>query len=151
MIFSALSGWKILGAYRNHLITLIHVGYLISTTFLLSCVSLTQFIAEYGENLGVAYDIWYHLNSWSKLKLDYKWIVGDWSECSATCARGKLRRMHYRFPGTKNLALSPKNSLWLGRESISVRYTMVWGSPPCGKLLTFLLFPALGKNEYHLS
>lgn len=117
------------------MITLIHVGYLISTTFLLSCVSLTQFIAEYGENLGVAYDIWYHLNSWSKLKLDYKWIVGDWSECSATCARGKLRRMHYKFSLITKEFIVTRSREHFSTEYNGLRFSSLW------KTLNFSFVP----------
>ena len=46
-----------------------------------------QFIAVYGENTGVEYDLLYHVNH--HIELQYRWIVGDWSACSATCARGK--------------------------------------------------------------
>lgn len=49
-----------------------------------------MFIAVYGENTGVEYDLFYHVNH--HIKLQYRWIVGDWSVCSATCARGIQRR-----------------------------------------------------------
>lgn len=46
-----------------------------------------QFIAGHGENPGVEYDLLYHVNH--HITLQYRWIVGNWSACSATCARGK--------------------------------------------------------------
>ncbi|KAL9963366.1 hypothetical protein ACROYT_G026876 [Oculina patagonica] len=49
-----------------------------------------MFIAVYGENTGVECELLYHVNH--KIKLHYRWIVGDWSTCSATCAGGFQRR-----------------------------------------------------------
>ncbi|KAJ7351838.1 hypothetical protein OS493_035321 [Desmophyllum pertusum] len=48
-----------------------------------------MFVAVDGENAGVGYELQYQLNQ--NIKLNYRWIVGNWSTCSATCARGKLK------------------------------------------------------------
>ena len=47
-----------------------------------------KFVAVFGDNAGVEYDFLHHVNH--KINLQYRWIVGDWSICSATCARGKF-------------------------------------------------------------
>ncbi|KAL9963373.1 hypothetical protein ACROYT_G026883 [Oculina patagonica] len=52
-----------------------------------------MFIAVSGENAGIEYDMMYHVNRKNRPHLSYKWIVaGNWSACSATCARGVQRR-----------------------------------------------------------